>query len=67
MINVFSEVGFVTISNGVLNLAKNTQKADLKQTDHYQAQLARYQAEQTLLYSNAGALAKWVLQCLKED
>lgn len=67
MINVFSEVGFVTISNGVLNLAKNTQKADLKQTDHYQAQLARYQAEQMLLYSNAGALAKWVLQCLKED
>lgn len=67
MINVFSEVGFVTMSDGVLNLVTGVQKTDLKQSDHYQAQLARYQAEQTLLFSDAGALTKWVMQCLKKN
>lgn len=67
MISVFSEVGFVTINDGVLNLVTGVQKRDLKQTDHYQAQLARYQAEQTLLFSNAGTLTEWVMQCLKKN
>lgn len=67
MISVFSEVGFVTITNGVLNLVTGVAKADLKQTDRYQAQLAQYQAEQTLLFSDTGTVAKWVMQCLKKN
>ncbi|MDO4903552.1 MAG: single-stranded-DNA-specific exonuclease RecJ [Limosilactobacillus sp.] len=64
MIDVFSEVGFVKIEDGLLNLVEGVTKADLKQTDHYQAQLARYEVEQTLLFSDAATLSKWVMQCL---
>ena len=67
MISVFSEVGFVTITNGVLNLVTGVKKADLKQTNHYQAQLAQYQAEQTLLFSDTGTVTAWVKQCLKKN
>ena len=67
MIQVFSEAGFVTIKDGVLNLVADVQKTDLKQTDHYQARLAQYQAEQTLLFSDAGTVAEWVSQCLKKN
>ena len=67
MISVFSEAGFVTIKDGVLNLVADVQKTDLKQTDHYQARLAQYQAEQTLLFSDAGTVAEWVSQCLKKN
>ena len=67
MISVFSEAGFVIIKDGVLNLVADVQKTDLKQTDHYQARLAQYQAEQTLLFSDAGTVAEWVSQCLKKN
>ncbi|EEW53462.1 single-stranded-DNA-specific exonuclease RecJ [Limosilactobacillus antri] len=67
MISVFSEAGFVTIKDGVLNLVADVQKTDLKQTDHYRARLAQYQAEQTLLFSDAGTMAAWVSQCLKKN
>jgi single-stranded-DNA-specific exonuclease len=64
---VFSEAGFVTISNGVLNLQPVSGKTDLKQTTQYQKQLARYQAEKVLLYGDATSVAQWILQCLKKD
>lgn len=67
MISVFSEAGFVTIKDGVLNLVANVQKTDLKQTDHYQVRLAQYRTEQTLLFSDAGTVAAWVSQCLKKN
>ena len=67
MIQVFSEAGFVTIKDSVLNLVADVQKTDLKQTDHYQARLAQYQAEQTLQFSDAGTVAEWVSQCLKKN
>lgn len=67
MIQVFSEAGFVTIKDSVLNLVADVQKTDLKQTDHYQARLAQYQAERTLLFSDAGTVAEWVSQCLKKN
>jgi single-stranded-DNA-specific exonuclease len=67
IIQVFSEAGFVTISNGVLNLQPVSGKTDLKQTTQYQKQLARYQAEKVLLYGDATSVAQWILQCLKKD
>ena len=65
VIQVFSEAGFVTIKHGVLNLQPTSGKTDLKQTTRYQQQLARYQAEKTLLYDDAATVTQWILQCLK--
>lgn len=65
VIQVFSEAGFVTIKDGILNLQPTSGKTDLKQTTRYQQQLARYQTEKTLLYDDAATVTQWILQCLK--
>lgn len=67
VIQVFSEAGFVTIKGGVLSLQPTSGKTDLKQTTRYQRQLARYQAEKTLLYDDAATVAQWILRCLKKN
>ena len=53
------------MKHGVLNLQPTSGKTDLKQTTRYQQQLARYQAEKTLLYDDAATVTEWILQCLK--
>ena len=67
VIQVFSEAGFVIIRHGVLNLQPTSGKTDMKQTTRYQQQLARYQAEKTLLYEDAATVTQWILQCLKTN
>lgn len=64
MIQVFSDAGFVTINDGILNLVKQHDKVDLKQTDHYLKMAAQYRAEKILLFSDSTDLAKWLFNSL---
>ncbi|NMV48620.1 single-stranded-DNA-specific exonuclease RecJ [Lactobacillus reuteri] len=64
MIQVFSEVGFVTIKDDVLKFNEPTNKTDLTQTKRYQKQLAQYKVEQQLLFNDAATVAKWLLEYL---
>lgn len=64
MIEVFSDAGFVTISNGILNLNDHSQKIDLQQTDQYLKMTAQYRAEKILLFSDSKEVAEWLFNCL---
>lgn len=67
IIQVFSELGFVTISNGVLKLQPVKERVTLEQTAPYKKIIAQYQTEETLIYSDAPTVIQWVLQCLKKN
>ncbi|CAM3292983.1 single-stranded-DNA-specific exonuclease RecJ [Lactiplantibacillus plajomi] len=60
MIQVFFEVGFVKISDGVMNGVSNPTKADLHHAPSYQLREQQIVAEETLLYSKTAALQIWV-------
>ncbi|WP_338209447.1 single-stranded-DNA-specific exonuclease RecJ [Lactiplantibacillus paraxiangfangensis] len=60
MIQVFFEVGFVKISDGVMNGVSNPTKADLHHAPSYQLREQQIVAEETLLYSKSAALQVWV-------
>lgn len=60
MIKVFLELRFVTIKNGLLNLATNIQNGRLEKTQVYQKYAARLQVENILLKSNTKTLNEWV-------
>lgn len=64
MINVFSDAGFVTIKDGILNLMDHSEKVDLTQTDHYLKMAAQYRAEKILLFSDSKEVAEWLFNCL---
>ncbi|MFC6296073.1 single-stranded-DNA-specific exonuclease RecJ [Lactiplantibacillus daoliensis] len=60
MIQVFFEVGFVKINDGVMNGVSNPPKADLHHAPSYQLREQQLVAEETLLYSKSAALQIWV-------
>ncbi|MDY1545385.1 single-stranded-DNA-specific exonuclease RecJ [Lactiplantibacillus pentosus] len=60
MIQVFFEVGFVKINDGVMNGVSNPSKADLHHAPSYQLREQQIVAEETLLYSKSAALQVWV-------
>ncbi|MFB9769696.1 single-stranded-DNA-specific exonuclease RecJ [Lactiplantibacillus modestisalitolerans] len=60
MIQVFFEVGFVKISDGVMNGVSDPAKADLHHAPSYQLREQQIAAEETLLYSKSAALQAWV-------
>ena len=60
MIQVFFEVGFVKINDGVMNGVSNPQKADLHHAPSYQLREQQIVAEETLLYSKSAALQVWI-------
>ncbi|AVK60577.1 single-stranded-DNA-specific exonuclease RecJ [Lactobacillus sp. CBA3605] len=60
MIQVFFEVGFVKINDGVMNGVSNPPKADLHHAPSYQLREQQIVAEETLLYSKSAALQTWV-------
>jgi single-stranded-DNA-specific exonuclease len=62
MIQVFFELGFVKIENGVLNRVDNPAKQDLTQAPVYQKRMAQMAAESTLIYSNYQELKGWFAQ-----
>lgn len=60
MIQVFSELGFVKIVDGVMNGVAQPAKADLQTAPSYQLRQQQMTTEQVLVYSNYQELKKWL-------
>ena len=62
--NVFFELGFVKIENGVIELETNPEKKDLSDSKLYQERLNRVDIEKQLYYSNYEELKMWMESCM---
>ncbi|SDH57394.1 exonuclease RecJ [Alteribacillus persepolensis] len=51
MTDVFFELDFVTMNNGVVTVNKSPEKKDLRESSHYQKHIEKSRTEQELLYS----------------
>ncbi|MGX7243392.1 single-stranded-DNA-specific exonuclease RecJ [Enterococcus quebecensis] len=60
MIQVFFDLGFVTIENGVLRKVDNPENHPLTESKVYQTRLKRIKTEEFLLYSNRETLQQWL-------
>ena len=60
MINVFSELNFVTIDNGVLSAQANVSAQDLTTSKIYQRRLKQMKTEEFLLYAKLSELKTWL-------
>lgn len=60
MIQVFSELGFVKIVDGVMDGVAQPAKADLQSAASYQQRQQQMTAEQVLVYSNYQELKNWL-------
>ena len=68
MINVFFEVGFVTIENGIMNFVENAPKSELSEAVVYKNRLEKIEAEKLLVYSHFAELETWLkAQLTNED
>lgn len=65
MIKVFLELRFVTIKNGLLNLASNIRSGKLEDTKTYQQYAERLQVENLLVRSNTNTLNEWIKKVLR--
>ena len=61
MIQVFFELGFVTIENGVMNQVSAPLTRALDESQAYQTRELKIKAEEFLLYSSATAIRQWLL------
>lgn len=61
---VFFELDFVKIENGVLSVNPNPSKRDLQESRLYQHRLKQMEIEKTLYYSNYEQLKNWFQQCM---
>lgn len=60
MIQVFFDLGFVTIENGVLRKVEKPENHPLTESKVYQTRLKRIKTEEFLLYSDREALQHWL-------
>ncbi|NMD70580.1 single-stranded-DNA-specific exonuclease RecJ [Bacillus sp. DNRA2] len=65
MSQVFFELDFVTINNGLISLQKTTQKRDLTESKTYQKKLAQFSLENDLLFSSYQQLKGWFDQMIQ--
>ncbi|WP_147532468.1 single-stranded-DNA-specific exonuclease RecJ [Bacillus marasmi] len=65
MSQVFFELDFVTINNGLISLQKSTQKRDLSESKTYQMKLAQFSLEKDLLFSSYQQLKGWFDQMIQ--
>ncbi|ALX48180.1 single-stranded-DNA-specific exonuclease RecJ [Lentibacillus amyloliquefaciens] len=66
MANVFFDLDFVKIENGVIQLSNNPAKKDLTESEVYQERLNRAEIEKTLYYSTYDELKSWLLECMND-
>src|SRR5690606_14181004 len=59
MLNVFSELEFVNINNGLIILNNSPQKKDLQEATVYQERLKQAEIEKILYYAPYDELVKW--------
>lgn len=64
MIQVFEELGFVTLERGLLLLQKNPTKKQLNESKTYQTQLDRERVLQTLVYSSYKDLCRFLFSMI---
>ncbi|GHH97147.1 single-stranded-DNA-specific exonuclease RecJ [Neobacillus kokaensis] len=67
MSKVFSELDFVTINNGFINLNKQPQKRDLTDSKTYQQKMAQSALEKELLFSSFQELKTWFTNIMEES
>lgn len=60
MLNVFSELKFVTIDNGLLNANQDVATQDLASSHVYQNRLKQMKVEEFLLYAKVAELTAWL-------
>ena len=60
MIQVFSELRFVTITDGIMQRVENPQNRSLPESTIYQKRIAQIKAEEFLLLSDLPVLKKWI-------
>ncbi|QIL46467.1 single-stranded-DNA-specific exonuclease RecJ [Vagococcus coleopterorum] len=61
MIQVFSDLGFVTIENGLMNKVENPISRELEESKLYQQREKQMKTEEFLLYSKISELRDWLL------
>ncbi|QKY69556.1 single-stranded-DNA-specific exonuclease RecJ [Lentibacillus sp. CBA3610] len=66
MANVFFDLGFVKIENGLIQLNANPVKKDLSESAIYQERLNKAEIEKTLYYSSYDELRSWLSECMKD-
>ena len=59
MTKVFSELGFVTIEDGLTTVVENAPKSNLNEANAYKMREQQIQLEQTLLYATYRELKQW--------
>lgn len=62
MIEVFSELEFVTIDNGVMNQVENPKNQQLSDSQAFKRRESKIKSEEFLLYSNLTTLKDWFLK-----
>lgn len=62
IISVFLEVGFVTMTDGIMNATKDVEKRELTQATTYQKRLKQIQSENFFVYSHFSELEDWMKQ-----
>lgn len=67
MIQLFFEVGFVKIEDGVLNGVDNPPTVELSSANTYQKREQLINTEKALVYSDSKDLRRWVLDCIASD
>lgn len=65
ILQVFFEVGFVKIENGLLNPVETKEKKDLKEAITYQKKVQRIEAEEKLVYGRAFEVEQWLVDQIK--
>ena len=67
MSEVFSELNFVKMENGLITLNKSAGKHDLTESETYQRKQAQLEIEKDLLFSSFHQLKDWFDQVFQED
>ncbi len=64
MLEVFSELEFVTINDSIIHVNNTPQKKDLMEASIYQHKLKQIEIEKTLYYATYDELVKWFQECM---
>ncbi len=67
MTTVFFELGFVTISNGLISVVEGALKRSLEDAPSYKLRVQQLEIEQILLYSNYQDLKQWFDNVLQKS
>ncbi|KGR78634.1 single-stranded-DNA-specific exonuclease RecJ [Ureibacillus manganicus] len=67
MTNVFFELGFVTISNGLISVVEGAPKQTLEEATTYKQRVQQLEIEQKFLYANYQELKQWFHEKLTSE